>query len=103
MKSLLKLQWTQTAKQRLVEIEEFISEDNPVAARKLIRDLIGKAALKLAHYPQIGRSGRIAGTRELVFSDNPFIVIYTVRQDTVTVLTVFHSAQEFPDSIGSEM
>jgi addiction module RelE/StbE family toxin len=101
MKSLLKVQWTQTAKQRLEEIEAFISEDKPVAARKLIRDLIGKAALKLSHYPQIGRSGRIAGTRELVCPDHPFILIYTVRQDTVTVLTVFHSAREFPSSISS--
>lgn len=100
MKSLLKVQWTKTARQRLDEIEEFISVDNPVAARRLIRDIIGKSALKLSYYPQIGRSGRIDGTRELVFSDNPFILIYTVRQDTVTVLTVFHSAQNFPDSIG---
>ena len=102
MKSLLKVRWTQTAKQRLEENEAYVSHDNPVAARKIIRALIGKTTLKLSQYPQIGRSGRIDGTRELVFPDNPFIVIYTVRQDTITVLTVFHAAQKFPDAIGIE-
>jgi addiction module RelE/StbE family toxin len=98
MNSLLKVQWTRSAKKRLEDIEAYISHDRPEAARKLIRSLVTKTALKLSQYPQIGRAGRLAGTRELVVPNTPFLVVYTVRYDTITVLTVFHTAQKFPES-----
>ena len=98
MNSPFKVQWSRSARKRLEEIEAYISLDRPEAARKLIRSLITKTALKLSQYPQIGKAGRLAGTRELVYRDAPFLVVYTVRDDTITVLTVFHTSQQFPQS-----
>lgn len=102
MSSLLKVQWSRSAKERLEEIEAYISRDRPDTARKLIRSLITKTALKLSQYPQIGRVGRLAGTRELVYRDAPFLVVYTVRNGTITVLTVFHTSRQFPESFLSD-
>ncbi|AOS85032.1 addiction module antitoxin [Chlorobaculum limnaeum] len=99
----MKVQWSRSARKRLEEIEAYISLDRPETARKLIRSLITKTALKLSQYPQIGRAGRLAGTRELVYRDAPFLVVYTVRNDTITVLTVFHTSQQFPQSSSSDL
>jgi addiction module RelE/StbE family toxin len=103
MSSSLKVQWSRSARKRLEEIEAYISLDRPEASRKLIRSLITKTAFKLSQYPQIGRVGRLAGTRELVYRDAPFLVVYTVRNDTITVLTVFHTSQQFTQSSSSDL
>jgi toxin ParE1/3/4 len=49
----------------------------------------------LAH-PQMGRPGRVAGTRELVISSTPFVVIYRLQGQSIEVLRLLHSAQQWP-------
>ncbi|MGR9133287.1 type II toxin-antitoxin system RelE/ParE family toxin [Rhizobium leguminosarum] len=47
--------------------------------------------------PEIGRPGRIGGTRQLVISRS-FIVIYRVRQkiEQVEISRLVHGAQKWP-------
>jgi len=92
----LQVQWTEKAKRRLEEIEAYIAQENPAASKEITLSIINKAATQLSAYPDSGKPGRLVGTRELLFSDSPYFVVYTVRQNTVTILTVFHTAQEFP-------
>ncbi len=51
----------------------------------------------LAESPDIGRPGRVAGTRELVLTDIPYIVPYRPTTAGIEILTVMHSAQRWPD------
>ena len=44
-----------------------------------------------------GRSGRVPDTRELVISDTPFIAAYTIDQDRIVVLAIYHGAQQWPE------
>jgi toxin ParE1/3/4 len=92
----LRVQWTEKAKIRLEEIEAYIAHESPVAARKIMLMIIKKTATQLSKYPDSGKPGRLTGTRELFFSDSPYLVVYTVHLDIVTILTVFHTAQNFP-------
>jgi addiction module RelE/StbE family toxin len=87
----LQVQWTNKAKRRLEEIEAYIGQESPVAAAKVIQ----KTATQLSKYPDSGKPGRLMGTRELLFSDSPYLVVYTVRNNIVTILTIFHTAQKF--------
>lgn len=50
----------------------------------------------LTQFPDRGRSGRINGTRELVFAPLPYIAVYRVRSDVVEIVRVHHSAQDWP-------
>jgi plasmid stabilization system protein ParE len=50
----------------------------------------------LTDYPEIGRAGRKADTRELVLSGLPYIAIYRLREQTVEVLRILHGAQKWP-------
>jgi plasmid stabilization system protein ParE len=57
----------------------------------------------VAEFPQMGRSGRIEGTRELVISGTPYIAAYRIDGDAVRILRVLHGAQQWPDEIGEEL
>jgi plasmid stabilization system protein ParE len=57
---------------------------------------IVKAVATLPEFPQSGRPGRRAGTRELVVAKTPFVVAYRVRGDLVEILRVLHGARRWP-------
>jgi toxin ParE1/3/4 len=44
----------------------------------------------------MGRPGRVTGTRELVISGTPFVVIYRLQEQSIEVLRLLHSAQQWP-------
>lgn len=52
----------------------------------------------LPQNPEMGRTGRVKGTRELVVTGTPFIVIYRVNQKAkhVEALRVLHGSQQWP-------
>ena len=47
-------------------------------------------------FPNRGRSGRIEGTRELVFPSLPYIAVYRVHNGAVEVVRIYHAAQDWP-------
>jgi toxin ParE1/3/4 len=75
---------------------DFIATDKPRAAKR-IAGKIWKAARVLAKHPAMGRPGRVAGTREWVIQGTPYIMAYRVREDSLEVLRVLHTAMEWPD------
>ncbi|MDB5571780.1 MAG: addiction module toxin, RelE/StbE family [Hyphomicrobiales bacterium] len=96
--SLRTLRWTQLARRRLDQIGGAIARDNREAAERVVVRLIS-AAHALASQPAMGRTGRIRGTRELALADIPYIVAYRVTQTHVDILTLMHSAQQWPDEL----
>ena len=81
----------------LEEIADYISQDNPEAARRVVSRL-WTAVKTLAQQPEMGRPGRVYGTRELVVSDTPFVVPYRVLGSEVQILRVLHGARDWPKS-----
>ena len=50
----------------------------------------------LLTFPNRGRLGKKDGTRELVLSPLPYVVVYSVRGDTIYVARILHGAQRWP-------
>jgi toxin ParE1/3/4 len=50
----------------------------------------------LAVYPEIGRPGRIAGTRELRITGTPLLLVYRLEPEAIVVLRLLHGAQRWP-------
>ena len=88
------LEWKASAAADLMEIVDYISDNNPDAAHALMNEIQHKVA-QLPAYPKRGRPGRVEGTRELVVHPN-YIVIYAENTAMVTVLRVLHAAQMWP-------
>jgi toxin ParE1/3/4 len=74
---------------------DFIAKDSSKAAIEQ-GDRIEEQVEVLGSYPAIGRKGRVAGTRELVVSRTPFIVVYRIRLERIEILRVLHGAQMWP-------
>lgn len=86
--------WKKQAISDLVKIARHIALDSPANAEKTV-DLIESKVGPLASHPEMGRTGRKPGTRELVAHEN-YIVIYRVTPEQVEILRVKHVAQRWP-------
>jgi addiction module RelE/StbE family toxin len=91
----VRLQWSIFAQTDRNAIFEYIEADSPQAAIT-VDDRIRAQVSRLARYPQSGRPGRVAGTRELVIHRTPYIAAYRIAGDTVRILRVLHGAQPWP-------
>lgn len=89
------LRWTHRAVRRLDHIGSYVAKDDPDAAARVIARIVS-AVDNLAHHPALGRVGRIKGTREFVFADIPYIVAYRVKPEAIEIITILHSAQQWP-------
>jgi addiction module RelE/StbE family toxin len=89
--------WTARALHDLASLRAYIARGRPVAAERQVERVIAAAA-RLADFPESGRPGRRAGTRELVVSRTPYLVPYRIRDDLIEVLRVLHGRQRWPDA-----
>jgi toxin ParE1/3/4 len=89
------IEWSVHALEDRVALFDYIEADNPAAAHRL-DDRVEAAVERLAEFPEMGRPGRIDGTRELVIAQTPYIVTYTFIKDCVTILRILHGAQLWP-------
>lgn len=93
---MVKIEWNQKAKDDLIGIIDYISDDNPAAAQNLKND-IDKLVMLLQQFPQMGRLGRVDSTRELVVNDH-FVLIYSlVSPSNIAILRVLSSYQSWPN------
>jgi len=92
------IRWTNRALRRLDEIGAHIEKDSPEAASRVIARILAAAEL-LTEQPAMGRVGRIKATRELVLVDIPYIIPYRVTADAVEILTIIHTAQQWPRTL----
>ena len=88
---MTKLVWAQFALSDRDDIFTYIEAENPRAAIHVDEQIV-LAARRLLDFPESGRPGRLAGTRELVIPRTPYRTA-----DTVRVLRILHSAQMWPD------
>jgi toxin ParE1/3/4 len=87
--------WSPTARGDLRHIRRYIAQDNPAAADSTVRRIL-RSVENLATFPQLGRPGRLAGSRELVIPQTPFIVVYAAQDQAVEILAVIHGARRWP-------
>lgn len=94
----MKLRYTPRARSDLAEIHDYIAQENPEAAKRII-SIIRKAAESLPQTPLVGRTGRVAGTRELAVGRFPFVLAYRVDANEVQILSVIHTSRMWPESL----
>jgi len=91
----LKIVWTNRAARNRSEQLLYIAEENPEAAVRLAFEIRDQVFL-LSQYPEIGRSGKLKGSRELVIHRTPYVVIYRIRAGSIEIFRLMHGAQQWP-------
>ena len=92
----MKIVWSPLAIDRVTEIAEYISFDNPTAAQNWIEEVFNKVGL-LKSSPE---SGRIVPEierkeiREILYGN--YRIIYKFEEKIISILTVRHGKQILP-------
>lgn len=73
---------------------DYIAADSPRAAARM-DELFSDAAARLIEHPKLGRSGKIAGTRELIPHES-YRLVYELQNETVWILALVHTARQWP-------
>jgi toxin ParE1/3/4 len=86
--------WSRRAIRHLACLREYIEKDSERYAR-VVANRILKAVDLLEKHPEMGRPGRVVGTRELVVPDTPYIIPYRVRAGRLELIAVLHGRQKW--------
>lgn len=91
------IEWLPKARLELAAQLDHIERDSLQAALTVARRVRDQAA-QLAAFPELGRTGRKRGTRELVIGRTSLIVVYRVRPKLarLEIIRVLHSSQQWP-------
>lgn len=92
----MKVRWTPTAIGHLASIYEYIGQDSPRYARRMI-DRITARSRQISHFPQSGPmvpEYQDADIREVI--EGSYRVIYRVSAEEVQILAVIHGVRLLP-------
>jgi addiction module RelE/StbE family toxin len=91
----MELRWTEDAANDLERITDYLFEHAPARAADLVREIYNAPAA-LVSLPYRGRPGKKEGTRELVLTPLPYIVVYRIAGDAIQIVRILHGAQKWP-------
>jgi toxin ParE1/3/4 len=87
--------WSPRAIGHLVDLRAYVAREHPDAAARTAATLLA-AVNRLAALPNLGRPGRMAGTRELVVPGTQYITPCRLRGERLEIIAVFHGRQRWP-------
>ena len=90
----MKVNWTETAINHLTAIREYIAQDSPQYARRLV-DRLTRRSKQIAAFPLSGRvvpEYEIEQVREVI--EGSYRIIYHIKPDQIDVLAVIHTSQQ---------
>ena len=87
--------WSRRAVRHLVWLREYIAKDSEQNAAQVAARIL-KAVELLERHPEMGRAGRLPGTREMVVAGTPYVIPYRVRFERLELIAVFHGRQKWP-------
>lgn len=88
--------WTEPAVNSLVEIRDYIAQNNPLNAERFVSSLVKATDLQLDIFPHSGRKIPELNNpnyRELLFKS--YRVMYRIEGDTIYIVSVQNSRQQF--------
>ena len=89
----MRIRWTPAAAADFENISDYLKEHHQRYHDPTMRRLYG-AIRDLKQWPGRGRPGREEGTREILFPPAPYVAVYRVREQTIEVMRIYHSAQD---------
>ena len=88
------IKWTKRAPKNLETILAHIGLDDFSAAQRFLATTLEQVE-SLQSFPNLGRTGVVPATRELVIHEN-YIVFYRARKSSIEILRVLHAKREYP-------
>jgi toxin ParE1/3/4 len=90
----MRVHWANTAEGHLDAIYDYISQDSPEYARRVVDRLIRRSE-QISQFPSSGRrvpEYDVNQIREVI--EGPYRIIYYIKSDRIDVLAVIHGATD---------
>jgi plasmid stabilization system protein ParE len=93
----VKVAWTDQALSRLGAIREYVAQDSPTAALRLVTSLVerGDSLSRLSRRGRLLPGHEARRIREVL--EGNYRIVYRVRADVVEILTVFERHRLLPE------
>lgn len=91
---LLPVYWLPKAHQSRARQLDFLARRNPERALH-VGDALTHAVRRLSSDPDLSRFGRVTGARELSVAGTPFLLVYRIEDDAITILRLLHHRHRF--------
>ncbi len=96
---MAEIRWTEEAVRWLQEINEYIAQNNPEAAWKVVHGIYDKAQI-LKAFPEIGYQYRDEPDGEIrILLYGHYKIAYIIKHDIVEILGIFHGSLEIENYI----
>ncbi len=89
-----KVIWTRPAQQNLANVFKYLVAENSAEAFAII-GRIENAAEWLQHFPWLGTEVNSQLIRRLLAPHTKFYLVYKIKDASIEILAVYHTAQEF--------
>lgn len=91
----MRIEYSATARRDLLQIREYIAQDNEQAADRVVLRIL-HSVRHLAAFPELGPLWRDTGTRFLSVPGLSYRIHYQIGDSVVEVLTVTHTSRREP-------
>ena len=89
---MAEIRWSYEAEQWLKEIYEYIAEDSPTSAGKVISGIYDKTQI-LNDFPELGHKYREESEGDIrILLYGHYRIAYIITEDCIDILGVFHGA-----------
>lgn len=88
------VRWLLGATVSLRAVHSHIAVENRKAASRVVR-AVQAATSRLGEFPESGKPGTVAGTREVVVRNLPYVIVYRVVAGDVEIIRVFHTSTDW--------
>ena len=95
----MKVHWTENAISHLIAIYDYIAQDSPFYAQRMV-DRLTRRSQQLVDFPRSGRmvpEYETEDIRELI--EKPYRLIYRISPDGIEILAVIHGARLLPPEL----
>lgn len=90
----MRVHWTDTAQNHLDAIYQFIAQNSPVYAKRMV-DRLTRRSQQIAEFPLSGRAVPEYETKQIrEVIEGPYRIIYYINPDQIDVVAVLHGAQD---------
>jgi toxin ParE1/3/4 len=94
----MRIVWSRRAIGHFVHLREYVEKASEKGASRIAGRIL-KAVDALRDHPDMGRPGRLQGTRELVVPGTAYVIPYRVRGERLELIAVFHGRQKWPGKL----
>lgn len=88
----MRIKWRTAARLELLSAARYIRKHH-IAAADRFRTVVKEKTAALEGFPEAGRLGRVAGTREIVLAEFPYVIVYVVHKGWLEIVDIIHTAR----------